>query len=126
MMIMDAYGKYPIGQQDFRMLRERGSLYIDKTAYIEKIARDSAMYCFLARPRRFGKSLFLSTLRYFFEGERALFKGLHVEGIDCDWQAYPVLYLDLNSDKYYSQGMLEPVLDTLFSKWEGKYGVKTI
>ncbi len=66
--------RYAIGQQDFKTLREDNAHYIDKTAFVEKIARSKAKYYFLARPRRFGKSLFLSTLRYFFEGQRSLFK----------------------------------------------------
>lgn len=126
MMNMDAYGKYPIGQQDFRELREGNAIYIDKTPFVEKIVASNSRYYFLARPRRFGKSLFLSTLRYFFEGERELFRGLYADSMDWDWQAYPVLYLDLNSDRYYNPEMFEPVLDTLFSKWEEKYEVKTI
>ena len=65
--VMEGNERYPIGQQDFRTLREGGALYIDKTAYVEKIAKSLSQYYFLARPRRFGKSLFLSTLRYFFE-----------------------------------------------------------
>ncbi len=68
--------RYAIGQQDFKSLRKDDALYIDKTAFVEKIARSKAKYYFLARPRRFGKSLFLSTLRYFFEGQRDLFKAL--------------------------------------------------
>lgn len=126
MMNMDAYGKYPIGQQDFRELREGNAIYIDKTPFVERIVASNSRYYFLARPRRFGKSLFLSTLRYFFEGERELFRGLYAESMDWDWQPYPVLYLDLNSDRYSNPEMLEPVLDTLFSKWEEKYEVKTI
>lgn len=66
---------YPIGQQDFKMLREDEALYVDKTQFVEKNAKGKSKYLFLARPRRFGKSLFLSTLRYFFEGKRELFKG---------------------------------------------------
>ncbi len=68
--------KYPIGQQDFRNLRDDGAIYVDKTSFVEKIVKSSSRYYFLARPRRFGKSLFLSTLRYFFEGKRELFKVL--------------------------------------------------
>lgn len=66
---------YPIGQQDFRTLREDDALYVDKTRFVERIAKGTSKYLFLARPRRFGKSLFLSTLQYFFEGKRELFKG---------------------------------------------------
>ncbi len=75
--------KYPIGQQDFKTLRNLDYLYIDKTQYIERILQ-SGQYFFLARPRRFGKSLFLSTLKYFFEGERELFQGLCIPSINSD------------------------------------------
>ena len=85
--------KYPIGEQDFKMLREGGFSYLDKTRYIEKI-KDDSKYIFLARPRRFGKSLFLSTLQYFFEGKRDLFKGLYIDSTNWDWQPYPVFRLD--------------------------------
>ncbi|MDE7421799.1 MAG: AAA family ATPase [Muribaculaceae bacterium] len=68
--------KYAIGQQDFKILRERGAIYVDKTMFVRKIVEDGSQYFFLARPRRFGKSLFLSTLRYFYEGNRDLFKAL--------------------------------------------------
>ena len=116
--------RYPIGQQDFKNLRERSLLYIDKTEYIRKIVDDGGQYFFLARPRRFGKSLFLSTLRYFFEGQRDLFKGLYIDSTDWDWESYPVLRLDLNTDRYAEQGKLDGVLDRLFRGWEEKYGVE--
>lgn len=120
---MDTSMIYPIGQQDFRILREDGALYVDKTAYIEKILKSKNSYFFLARPRRFGKSLFLSTLRYFFEGQRELFKGLHIYSSEWDWEEYPVLYLDLNPERYSGKGLLDNVLDNLFMEWEAKYGV---
>lgn len=115
--------KYAIGDQDFRSLREGKCLYIDKTLYIDRIVNSGTKYYFLARPRRFGKSLFLSTLRYFFEGKRELFKGLHVDSIDWDWEQYPVLYLDLNTDRYAESGMLDGVLDRMFREWEKKYDI---
>lgn len=114
---------YPIGQQDFKTLRLNGALYIDKTAFVEKIARSQSHYYFLARPRRFGKSLFLSTLRYFFEGQKELFKDLYIDSTDWDWTEYPVLYFDLNTDKFAEQGLLDGVLDRLFRNWEEKYCV---
>ena len=116
--------KYAIGDQDFRSLREGGCLYVDKTPYIDRIINSGTKYYFLARPRRFGKSLFLSTLRYFFEGRRDLFKGLYIDSVDWDWEAYPVLRLDLNSDKYEETGRLDDVLDRLFREWEEKYGIE--
>lgn len=115
--------KYPIGDQDFKSIREMGFLYVDKTEYIEKIL-DGSKYLFLARPRRFGKSLFLSALRYFFEGKRELFKGLYIDSIDWDWQEYPVLKLDLNTHRYEEQGLLDKTLDNQFKKFEEIYGIK--
>lgn len=103
---MDNRERYAIGQQDFRTLRERDALYVDKTAFVEKIARSRAQYYFLARPRRFGKSLFLSTLRYFFEGRRELFKGLYIDSAEWDWEPYPVLHLDLNTDRFAKTDVL--------------------
>lgn len=124
--IMEEFGIYAIGQQDFKTLREDEALYVDKTSFIEKIVRSNTKYYFLARPRRFGKSLFLSTLRYFFEGRRELFKGLYIDSVNWDWEAYPVLHLDLNSDKYEEMGRLDVVLNTLFRQWESKYDVTEI
>ena len=118
--------RYPIGQQNFKILREENAFYVDKTAFIEKMVRSKSKYYFLARPRRFGKSLFLSTLEYFFKGERYLFKGLHIDSIDYDWAEYPVLRLDLYTDKYAEQGILDGVLDNLFRKWEELYEIDNI
>ncbi|MDE5789914.1 MAG: ATP-binding protein [Muribaculaceae bacterium] len=117
---------YAIGQQDFKTLRERGSIYVDKTEFIHKIVESDSQYYFLARPRRFGKSLFLSTLRYFFEGRRELFKGLYIDSTGWEWEEYPVLHLDLNTNRYLEKGKLEAVLDNLFSQWEKQYGIMTI
>ena len=114
--------KYGIGDQDFRSLRENGFLYVDKTRYIEKMVEESKYY-FLARPRRFGKSLFLSTLKYFFEGRRELFKGLYIDSSDWDWEPYPVLHLDLNTDRFAEPDVLDDVLETQFIDWEEQYGI---
>ncbi len=123
-MIMEQINaKYPIGQQDFKTLREGNALYIDKSAFVAKIVESQSKYYFLARPRRFGKSLFLSTLQYFFEGKRELFKGLYIDSTDWSWEPYPVLRLDLNSDSYEDLGILDGVLDNIFRKWEKKYDI---
>ena len=114
---------YPIGQQDFKNLRDRDGLYVDKTYYIDKILKSNSQYYFLARPRRFGKSLFLSTLRYFFEGQRNLFKGLYIDSIDWDWEPYPVLHIDLNSGEFKDLDNLDIVIDNLLREWEKKYDV---
>lgn len=118
--------RYPIGQQDFKVLRKNDALYIDKTPFIEKIVRSESRYYFLARPRRFGKSLFLSMLRYFFEGERELFKGLYIDSTDWNWELYPVLRLDLNVNRYSEPGVLDSVLDNIFREWEKKYEIETL
>lgn len=123
---MDGNNLYAIGQQDFKTLRKDNALYIDKTAFVNKIAISKTKFYFLARPRRFGKSLFLSTLRYFFEGRRELFKGLYIDSSDWDWAEYPVLHLDLNRNKFEQQGILDKVLDSLFLEWEEKYEVRNI
>lgn len=121
---MEKEAKYAIGEQDFKLLRESGSIYIDKTPYIHKLIASGAKYYFLARPRRFGKSLFLSTLRYFFEGKRDLFKGLYIDSINWEWEEYPVLRLDLNMERYAEPGKLNSVLDYIFEDWETRYDVK--
>ena len=118
--------RYAIGEQNFKKLREDGAHYIDKTNYIAKLVMSKSHYYFLARPRRFGKSLFLSSLEYFFRGERELFKGLYIDSIDWDWIEYPVLHIDLNTDKYADCGILDDVLNNLFSDWEAKYGITEI
>lgn len=114
---------YPIGQQDFKVLRQNEALYIDKTHFIEKIIKSKSQYYFLARPRRFGKSLFLSTLRYFFEGERQLFSGLSIDSADWKWEKYPVFYIDLNNGEYSKPDNLDIVLDNMLFEWEEIYGV---
>ena len=115
---MEKESKYAIGEQDFKSLRESGSVYIDKTPYIHKLIASGAKCYFLARPRRFGKSLFLSTLKYFFEGKRDLFKGLYIDSINWEWEEYPVLRFDLNMERYAEQGKLNSVLDYIFQDWD--------
>ena len=117
---------YPIGQQDFKTLRLDDALYVDKTRFIERIVNSSSKYYFLARPRRFGKSLFLSTLHYFFEGERDLFRGLYIDSTDWDWKPSPVLHIDLNGGEYNDLRNLDIVIDNLLKGWERKYEVEDI
>ncbi|MDE7159306.1 MAG: AAA family ATPase [Muribaculaceae bacterium] len=123
-MTMYRKEKYGIGQQDFRVLREDGCVYVDKTSYIERLLGGGSKYYFLARPRRFGKSLFLSVLRYFFEGRRELFEGLYIDRVPREWKEYPVLSLDLNANRYAEPDKLDGVLDYLFHQWEEKYGLE--
>lgn len=121
---MDDRYRYPIGQQDFKTLRLGDSIYVDKTRYIEKIVKSNSQYYFLARPRRFGKSLFLSTLKYFFKGERELFKGLYADSMDWDWQPYPVLYLDLNTGEYTDPAKLDSAFENNMCRWEEMYAIE--
>ena len=113
--------KYPIGIQNFEKIRRDGFAYVDKTALMWKMVSEGSYY-FLSRPRRFGKSLFLSTLEAFFCGERELFKGLYVDNVEWDWQAYPILHLDLNTEKYDSKEALENKLNLFLSALEKTYG----
>ncbi len=115
--------KYPIGQQSFETLRKGNYLYVDKTLFIEKIINGPQFY-FLGRPRRFGKSLFLSTLKCFFEAKQDLFKDLYIDSTDWEWEPYPVLYLDFNTQKYKEDGNLEDLIDDHLRKWEAEYGVE--
>lgn len=98
--------KYPIGIQTFEKLRNEGYLYIDKTAQIMKMVQEGNYY-FLSRPRRFGKSLLLSTIQAYFEGKRELFKGLAIDTDEMSWDVHPVLRFDLNAEKYDSKESLE-------------------
>ena len=113
--------KYPIGVQTFEKLRNEGYVYVDKTALVYKMAQEGSCY-FLSRPRRFGKSLLLSTLKAYFEGKRDLFQGLAIAELEAEWNAYPVLHLDLNAERYTSFSELENILDSNLRNWEGIYG----
>ena len=112
---------YPIGIQDFEKLREGNYLYIDKTQLIYELASGFGYY-FLSRPRRFGKSLLISTMEAYFLGKKELFKGLAMEQLEQDWTVYPVLHLDLNTGDYNEKGSLESVLNDTLSWWENCYG----
>ncbi len=115
--------RYPVGEQSFEQLRKGGYLYVDKTQYLEMIARGSKYY-FLGRPRRFGKSLFLSTLKCFFQGRRELFEGLYIDSTDWNWEPHPVLYLDLNIVKYKEDGELEDLIEARLRSWEKTYRIE--
>lgn len=121
---MDNKIRYPVGEQSFKMLRQRGCLYVDKTHFIEKLLDKGSKYYFLARPRRFGKSLFLSMMKSFFLGERSLFKGLYAERMVCELTPHPVLYLDLNIETYRTPLSVEQVFEDSLRQWESEYGIK--
>lgn len=114
--------KLPIGIQDFESLRKDGYVYVDKTQFVYDLATKGRYY-FLSRPRRFGKSLLVSTLKALFLGKRELFKGLAIDGAtDWDWAVHPVLHLDLNTNKYDHVEVLEKKLDDSLGEWEELYG----
>ncbi len=115
--------RYPIGEQSFEQLRKRDCLYVDKTRFIDQIIGNGGKYYFLGRPRRFGKSLFLDTLKCFFEGKRHLFEGLYADSMEWDWEPYPVLKLDLNNEKYKTPDALDAVMEGLLKEWEREYGI---
>jgi len=113
--------KLPIGIQDFEKLRTEGFLYVDKTAYVHQLARQPLPY-FLGRPRRFGKSLFLSTLKAYFEGKKELFTGLALADLETDWIQYPVLYIDFSIGMYNDAKSLGETLHYNLNKIEAKWG----
>ena len=112
---------YPIGIQNFESLRKDGYLYVDKTALIYQLAKRGRYY-FLSRPRRFGKSLLISTLEAYFQGKRELFQGLAMEELEKEWLQHPILHLDLNIEKYDSIESLGNILNNALTRWEKIYG----
>ncbi len=113
--------KLPIGVQSFEWLRTNGYLYVDKTEFIYRLATEGKTY-FLSRPRRFGKSLLLSTMRAYFEGKKELFEGLKIAELEQNWIKYPVFYFDFNGSKYSSFTDLSSILNEHLSSWENEYG----
>ena len=113
---------YPIGIQNFEKIRKDGYVYVDKTASIHRLVTTGTYY-FLSRPRRFGKSLLISTLEAYFKGKKDLFKGLAVEQLEKEWAEYPVLHLDLNSGRYMEAKDLDFVLNRHLNDWEQEYGI---
>ncbi len=112
---------YPIGIQNFEKIRKDGYVYVDKTALIYQLVK-SGSYYFLSRPRRFGKSLLISTLQAYFEGKKELFKGLAMEILEKEWVKRPILHLDLNIEKYDTRESLDNILEKTLAGWESLYG----
>ncbi len=113
--------QYPIGIQDFKEIRTGGYVYVDKTDMIHDIVKRGKYY-FLSRPRRFGKSLLISTFEAYFSGQKELFAGLAMEKLETEWVKYPVLHLDLNAEKYYTADDLENKIDLFLKQCEALYG----
>lgn len=113
--------KYPIGIQSFEKIRTEGFVYIDKTAFVYKLASEGCYY-FLSRPRRFGKSLLISTMEAYFLGKKELFEGLAISKLENDWHKYSVMHLDLNTEMYNTTEALNNKLNLVLSEWEDLYG----
>ncbi len=114
--------KYPVGIQSFSGLREDGYAYVDKTEVIYRLI-SSGKYYFLSRPRRFGKSLLMSTIECMFQGRRDLFEGLYIDSTDFDWTPRPVFHLNFGQVKSESIQSLQNALDNHLMKWEAEYGI---
>ena len=114
---------YPIGIQTFERIRKEDKLYIDKTEYIYRMAHTSGTYFFLGRPRRFGKSLLVTTMQSYFEGKKELFKGLAIEKLEKEWTEYPVLHFDMSGGKHMDKEQLEEYLDCRLQEEEKKWDI---
>ena len=113
--------KYPIGIQDFEKIIEGGYVYLDKTSLVYDLVCNGNIY-FLCRPRRFGKSLLVSTLKYYFEGKKELFKGLAIDKLEKDWKQYPVFHIDFNAKNFTKAGELDEALASFVERYEEIYG----
>ena len=114
---------YPIGIQTFEEIIKNNLLYIDKTEYIFRMTHTSGKYFFLGRPRRFGKSLLVSTFDSYFSGKKDLFAGLAIEKLEKDWTEYPVLHFDMSGGKHMEKEQLEDYLDYILKEQERKWGI---
>mgnify|MGYP004424533409 CR=1 FL=1 len=114
---------YPLGIQTFERIRKEDKLYIDKTEYIYHMTHTSGTYFFLARPRRFGKSLLVSTLQSYFEGKKDLFEGLAIEKLEKEWTEYPVLHFDMSGGKHMEKDQLERYLGQSLVGHESDWGI---
>ena len=115
--------KYPIGIQTFSQIIEQGFVYVDKTDMVYSLATEGKVY-FLSRPRRFGKSLLLSTLRAYFEGRKELFRGLKIEALEKDWHPHTVFHFDFNGINFTLVGALEACIEGYLTEWEEEYDIK--
>lgn len=114
---------YPLGIQTFSEIRRRDMLYVDKTEYVYRMA-SSGKFFFLSRPRRFGKSLLVSTFQSYFEGKKELFKGLAIEKLEHDWTEYPVLHFDMSGGKHLDKEQLNRYLLSVLTENENRFGIK--
>ncbi len=117
--------KYPIGIQSFDRLIEDGFVYVDKTDMIYSLVKEGMIY-FLSRPRRFGKSLLVSTLKNYFLGRKELFKGLKIDSLEKEWKVYPVFHMDFNGGNFTCKGALNAMIDDYISGWEKLYDISGV
>ena len=113
--------KYPIGIQSFEQIREDGYVYVDKTALLYELVSKGKIY-FLSRPRRFGKSLLISTLENYFLGHKELFRGLAIDSLEKEWKEYPVFHVDFNGKNFTSLMELKETIETFVARCEERYG----
>ena len=114
---------YAVGVQTFDRIREQGSVYIDKTEYVWKMVTTDAVNFFLSRPRRFGKSLLVDTLRCYFEGCKELFEGLYIYNKEKEWKKYPVIHLNMSNGKYFEKELVHPTINRILEQEERKFGL---
>ena len=114
---------YPVGIQTFERIRKENKLYIDKTEYVYRMTHSGGCYFFLSRPRRFGKSLLVSTFESYFSGKKELFEGLAIEEMEKDWTAYPVMHFDMSGGKHMEKEQLEDYLSNRLETEEKKWGI---
>ena len=114
---------YAVGVQMFDRIRENKAPYVDKTALVYRMVKTNAVNFFLSRPRRFGKSLLVDTLRCYFEGRKELFEGLAIYDMEKEWKKYPVIRLDLSNGKYYDEKLVHGTINTIIKQQEEKYGI---
>lgn len=117
-MTQDNRRSYAVGVQKFDWIREHGAAYMDKTKYVWQMVSSSTPFYFLSRPRRFGKSLLVDTLRCYFEGRKELFEGLYIYDKEREWKKYPIIRLDLSSGKYYEKERLHSTINSILRDYE--------
>ncbi len=115
--------RYPIGIQTFERIRKEDLFYVDKTEYVYRMTHTDGTYFFLSRPRRFGKSLLVSTFQSYFEGRKELFEGLAIEKLEKEWTKYPVLHFDMSMGKHMEREQLHRYLLDLLARQEAKFGI---
>jgi len=114
---------YAVGIQTFDWIRERKAPYIDKTKYVWQMVNTNAKFYFLSRPRRFGKSLLIDTMRCYFEGRKELFEGLYIYDKETEWKQYPVIRLDLSNGKYFDRDLVHGTINAILEQQETRFGI---